>query len=157
MTTDTPENFDTNAEAADEQRIAETNVRPINGGKKTIAAQIMAAPAAAMTATPEVQIQRCLDILPGLVGGIDAAIKDQTGKHQPFVLLIFAEGTALHSANFGASESQEAVIELAQRWDTDRGLAQMVSDEQGNPVVGDTPLEVADTPAANDPPDHVTH
>lgn len=110
---------------------------------------IMADPAAASTAaTPEVMVQRILTALPGLVGAIDNAIRDQTGKYQPFVLLIFAEGTALHSANFDPQVAQKAVIELAQRWDTG---------DEAVLVDGDTPAE--DIPrASNDGgPADVTH
>ena len=103
------------------------------------AAAIMANPAAAAHVatlpTPEVLIQRTLEALPGLVGAIDHAIRDQTGKHQPFVLLIFAEGTALHSANFDPKVAQKAVIELAGRWDL--GDEAVVVD--GDTPVGDIP------------------
>lgn len=127
---DTAENFDTNAEAAAEQKVADQQAAAPNGHingsaapatAKSIAAAIMSNPAAASVAatvaTPMVIVLRTLEILPGLVGALDSAIKDQTGKHQPFVLLIFAEGTALHSANFAPEVAKNAVIELAKRWD----------------------------------------
>lgn len=133
----------------------------INGhGKQSAAAAIMGNPAAAAHVatlpTPEVLIQRTLEALPGLVGAIDHAIRDQTGKHQPFVLLIFAEGTALHSANFDPKVAQKAVIELAARWDT--GDEAVVVD--GNTPPGDIPRAGGDEPgpAANDSGEpHVTH
>lgn len=110
---DTPENA--NADAASEQETASSNVVPISG---TAAKAIMGDPAAAagMNVSPEVLVQRVLTALPGLVGAIDYAIKDQTGKHQPFVLLVFAEGTALHSANFAPEAAKLAVMELVQHW-----------------------------------------
>ena len=163
---DTAENFDTNAEADNEQRIADQQEAAgktghINGHKQSAAAAIMGDPAAAAHAaalpTPEVLIQRTLGALPGLVGAIDHAIKDQTGKHQPFVLLIFAEGTALHSANFNPKVAQKAVIELAQRWDT--GDEAVVVN--GNTPAGDIPRAAGPAEpgaAVNDSGEpHVTH
>lgn len=107
--------LDSSHEAPPEEA-AEGQVPVINGHGKNAAQQIMGNPAAPAAPTPEVLVQRTLAALPGLVGAIDHALKDQTGKHQPFVLLIFAEGTALHSANFQPDVAKKAVIELAQRW-----------------------------------------
>ena len=131
----------------------DSSVPVINGrGAQSAAQAIMGNPAAAAHVatlpTPEVLIQRVLEALPGLVGGIDYAIRDQTGKHQPFVLLIFAEGTALHSANFDPRVAQKAVIELAGRWD------------QGDEAVvvnADTPAGDIPKESAADGEPHVTH
>lgn len=90
---------------------------------------IVSAPAG----TPAV-VMKVLDALPGLVGGIDIAIKDRTGKHMPFVLLIFAEGSALHSANFDPKVAQQAVIELAGRWEVDAQAAKLVGAQEGEPT-----------------------
>jgi hypothetical protein len=64
------------------------------------------------------RIKHVVDQLPGLVGAIDHALHDQVGRSFPFVLLIFAEDVALHSANFQPDVARNAVIELAQRWDS---------------------------------------
>lgn len=132
------------------EEAAEGQVPVINGHGKTAAQQIMDNPAvaagAAQIATPEVLVQRTLAALPGLVGAIDHAIKDQTGKHQPFVLLVFAEGTAMHSANFQPEVAKAAVIELAQRWGT--------GEEAHLVPPGD---EAAAGDAAVDKPGNVTH
>jgi hypothetical protein len=176
---DTAENFDTNAEAASEQQIAEQQTPhclQINGndapvaqfaeelaaaGKASPAAAIMGDPAAAAglvaKPTPEVQIKRTLDCLPGLVGAIDHAIKDQTGKHQPFVLMIFAEGTALHAANFDAKVAQNAVIELASRWDTGADEAQCVQPDGTTVPVNALPDSDAGSDSDAGNPSGVTH
>lgn len=140
---------------ADDQ--PDTQVPVINGHGAAAAIMVNPAQAAGLTAapTPEVLIQRTLEALPGLVGAIDHAIKDQTSKHQPFVLLIFAEGTALHSANFDPKVAQKAIIELAARWDTG---------DEAHVVDANTPA--GEIPSSNPPPDaaandggepHVTH
>lgn len=65
------------------------------------------------------EVKRTLDALPGLVGAIDRAIFDQTGKKQPFVLLIFANGGALHATNVHPPiQAIEAVKQLAAAWET---------------------------------------
>ena len=90
------------------------------------AQQIMADPAAAVDAR-DAKIKRVLDALPGLVGGVDNAFRDQTGEHHPFVLLVFAEGVALHAANFDPVQARMAVIQVATRWDEDAETGQVVS------------------------------
>jgi hypothetical protein len=64
-------------------------------------------------------IAKILDALPGMVGGIDRAIFDVSGKKLPFVLLIFGENGAMHATNVTpASNAIKAVKELAAVWDT---------------------------------------
>jgi hypothetical protein len=64
------------------------------------------------------EVKRTLDALPGLVGAIDRAIFDQTGLKQPFVLLIFANGGALHATNVHPPvQAIEAIKQLAAAWD----------------------------------------
>jgi hypothetical protein len=60
-----------------------------------------------------VETQKMLDALPGLVGAIDRAIVDQTGKKFPFVLLVFGNGAALHATNIDAKVALSAVQEFA--------------------------------------------
>lgn len=60
-----------------------------------------------------IENQKILDALPGLVGGLDRALFDVSGRAQPFVVLIFAEGQAMHAANFGAREAMDAVKTFA--------------------------------------------
>jgi len=62
-----------------------------------------------------------LDSLPGLVGAIDKAILDTTGRRMPIALLVFAEGAGMHASNFGAAETVKAVKELVMQWEKDRG------------------------------------
>ena len=65
------------------------------------------------------EVKRTLDALPGLVGALDRAIFDQTGKKQPFVLLIFANGGALHATNIHPpAQAIDAVKQLAAVWDS---------------------------------------
>jgi hypothetical protein len=40
-----------------------------------------------------------LDALPGMVGGLDRAIFDTTGKKMPFMLVVFNNGGAMHATN----------------------------------------------------------
>lgn len=63
-------------------------------------------------------VQKTLDALPGLVGAIDRAIFDQSGKKQPFVLLIFANGGAMHATNIHPPvDAVTAIKQLAAQWD----------------------------------------
>jgi hypothetical protein len=65
-----------------------------------------------------VDVQKTLDALPGLVGAIDRAIFDQSGKKQPFVLLIFASGGAMHATNIHPpADAVKAIKDLAAHWD----------------------------------------
>ena len=59
------------------------------------------------TAAPA--IQRLIDVMPGLIGGIDMAINDQVGKPMPFVLVVFEGNTAAHATNFDAKLAMEAL------------------------------------------------
>lgn len=54
-------------------------------------------------------IQRLIDVMPGLIGGIDMAINDQVGKPMPFVLVVFDGKTAAHATNFDAKLAMEAL------------------------------------------------
>lgn len=67
-----------------------------------------------------VAIQKLLDELPAMVGGIDHAIRDVSGKHMPFVLLVFGENGVLHATNMTpAAQAVVAIKELAAKWETD--------------------------------------
>ena len=121
-TKDTAEKADTS-----EQKTVDTTVSAV--ARAIMDNPAASAAAAAGLATPEVQVRRVLDALPGLVGAIDHAIKDETGKHQPFALIIFAEGTVMHAANFTPKAAQAALIELAKRWETGQDEAQLVTPE----------------------------
>lgn len=66
-----------------------------------------------------------LDALPGMIGAIDQAVKDVSGIRQPFVLLVFVEGGAVHATNMNpASQAVAAVKNLAAQWDTAEGQPQ---------------------------------
>lgn len=52
--------------------------------------------------------QALLDQLPGLVGAIDNAIKDTSGKHMAFMLLVFADEAVLHATNADPAIAQDA-------------------------------------------------
>ena len=58
---------------------------------------------------PAKAIQRLIDVMPGLIGGIDMAINDQVGKPMPFVLVVFEGNTAAHATNFDAKLAMEAL------------------------------------------------
>lgn len=62
-----------------------------------------------------VATQKLLDSLPGLIGAIDTAIKDQTGQPFPFVLLVFGNGSAMHATNIDAKIAIGAVQEFARQ------------------------------------------
>ena len=49
-------------------------------------------------------MQRLVAAMPGLVGGLDSAIKDQTGEFMPVMLLVFSSGTAAYISNFNPEE-----------------------------------------------------
>ena len=55
-----------------------------------------------------------LDALPGMVGGLDRAIFDTTGKKMPFMLVVFNNGGAMHATNIQpVSDAFRALKELA--------------------------------------------
>lgn len=61
---------------------------------------------------------RVLDALPGLIGALDRLLREVTGQKLPFVLLVFAEGGAMHATNIQpASQAVAAIKELAAHWD----------------------------------------
>lgn len=71
-----------------------------------------------------VAVAKLLDALPGIVGGIDRAIFDQSGVKAPFVLLVFTNGGALHATNITpASLAVQAVKDLAKHWDDGADIA----------------------------------
>lgn len=53
---------------------------------------------------PVPEIQRVMDSMPGLIGGIDHALIDYVGKPVPFVLVLFSGTTAVHATNMGSGE-----------------------------------------------------
>jgi hypothetical protein len=70
--------------------------------------------------TPEqpYEVAKLLDGLPGMIGAIDQAVIDTTGKRLPFVLLVFPEKGAVHATNIHpASEAVNAVKQLAAQWE----------------------------------------
>lgn len=70
-----------------------------------------------------------LDALPGMIGAIDQAVHDVSGIRQPFVLLVFVEGGAVHATNMSpASQAVAAVKSLAAQWGTDEGQPQPAGD-----------------------------
>jgi hypothetical protein len=69
--------------------------------------------------TPEQppEVAAMLDALPGLVGAIDAAIKDTVGKPLAFALLVFPGQGALHATNISpAADAITAIKQLAHEW-----------------------------------------
>jgi hypothetical protein len=61
---------------------------------------------------------RVLDALPSLIGALDRLLREVTGQKLPFVLLVFAEGGAMHATNIQpASQAVAAIKELAAQWD----------------------------------------
>jgi hypothetical protein len=62
-------------------------------------------------------VAKLLDALPGLIGAIDRAVFDKSGRQMPFVLLVFADGSAMHATNFNAADAVKAIKELAKHWD----------------------------------------
>jgi hypothetical protein len=59
-------------------------------------------------------ILRLIDVMPGLIGGLDAAIHDRVGKPMPFVLIVFEGKTAAHATNFAdAAYAMECVRNFA--------------------------------------------
>lgn len=71
--------------------------------------------------TPEQppETAKLLDSLPGMIGAIDQAVLETSGKRFPFVLLVFAGGGALHATNMiPASGAVSAIRQLAAQWDT---------------------------------------
>lgn len=59
-------------------------------------------------------VAKLLDALPGMVGGIDRAIFDASGKKLPFMLVVFGEGGAMHATNVTpAADAFRALKQLA--------------------------------------------
>jgi len=72
-----------------------------------------------------VAVAKVLDALPGIVGGLDSMLRDLCGQKMPFVLLVFAQGGAMHATNIvPASQAIEAVKQLAEQWDVELPQAQ---------------------------------
>lgn len=64
------------------------------------------------------EVAKMLDALPGLIGAIDQAVVDASGKRQPFVLLVFVDGGAVHATNMEpAQQAYDAIRRLAHEWD----------------------------------------
>lgn len=81
-------------------------------------AEAEAAQLATDTTPHTTAVAKLLDALPGLVGGIDRAIIEKTGIKAPFVLVLFAEGSAMHATNITPpQQAQAAIIELARAWE----------------------------------------
>lgn len=103
------------------------NVAPISDAQRSDAARIMDNPAAAAEqssglTSPHISdpgVAKLLDQMPGLVGAIDAAVKDTAGKPLGFMLIVFAPGTALHATNCNPQHAQAAVTELVKSWEQD--------------------------------------
>lgn len=60
-----------------------------------------------------VETAKLLDALPGLVGAIDTAIVDRSGKKFPFVLLVFGNDAAMHATNMDAKVAMACVQQFA--------------------------------------------
>lgn len=73
--------------------------------------------AACAPATVPALTAKILDQLPGLIGATDNAIFAVTKERMPFVLVIFAEGQALHSTNMDPSVAARGIKALAEGWD----------------------------------------
>lgn len=58
-------------------------------------------------------IAKLLDALPGFIGGLDHAIRDQIGQPMPFVLLIFSGNNVAHAQNFDAKAANAMVKAFA--------------------------------------------
>jgi hypothetical protein len=66
------------------------------------------------------EVAKVLDALPGLIGAIDRALIDESGKKWPFVLLVFAPNGAMHATNINpASLGVEAVKTVVKAWETE--------------------------------------
>ena len=70
-------------------------------------------PISGESTAPVPAIQRLIDVMPGLIGGLDMAISDQVGKPMPFVLIVFEGKTAAHATNFDARLAMEALQSFA--------------------------------------------
>lgn len=80
--------------------------------------------------TPE-QVQLVLNILPGLIGAIDEAVRDQTGVRTglPFCLVIFAaQGAAIHASNFNPAAAKKALIDFGESLKTAQPQAEAAND-----------------------------
>lgn len=103
-----------------------------NDTNENTAKQIMDNPAAAageaaapILTSPHITdpgTAKLLNELPGLVGAIDSAIKETSGKNHAFMLMIFTPGTALHCTNAHPQQVQAAVVELVEKWKEDPAL-----------------------------------
>lgn len=75
-------------------------------------------PTSSVSAEQPAHVAKLLDALPGLVGAIDQAVLDKSGRRLPFVLLVFAGNGALHATNIQpAARAIAAVKDLAAHWD----------------------------------------
>jgi hypothetical protein len=72
------------------------------------------------TAVKPVDTKKILDALPGLIGGIDGAIRDiaQTKTPVGFVLIIVANGQAMYCTNGDPEMAKNCIKELAKVIDT---------------------------------------
>lgn len=147
-----PRDLDSSCETPPEESADEQHIAALEAGSATLvprpeddhkavsqraAKDIMADPAAAAgvpaqpaflqapPGTPE-RVQQVLNILPGLIGGIDEAIRDQTGVRTgiPFCLVIFAaDNHALHAANFNPAAAKTAMIDFGESLKSQQPLA----------------------------------
>lgn len=62
-------------------------------------------------------VAKLLDSLPGLVGALDKAIMDTTGRRMPFAVLVFADGAGMHASNFNAADTVKAIKDLVEAWE----------------------------------------
>lgn len=100
-----------------------SNVIPLTAAKA-----IMDDPAAAAGAVPpaivspqisDPGVAKLLNDLPGLVGAIDAAIKDTVGRPLGFMLLVFPDtegGTSLHATNADFARAQACTEAVVRGW-----------------------------------------
>jgi hypothetical protein len=66
---------------------------------------------------PPTEIQKVIDAMPGIVGGLDAALVDHVGAPVPFVIIMFVGKTAAHATNFDPKIAMDLTREFAAKLD----------------------------------------
>lgn len=62
-------------------------------------------------ADPEENAAHVIDMLPGLIGALDEAIKDRIGERMPFVLVVFGGDAGFHATNLPTGgEAKRALV-----------------------------------------------
>ena len=81
----------------------EDEVRVINGAEPEVAPAVTPEDAALYQTA-------ILEALPGLIGGIDQALREQMGHPVAFVLMTFGKGGAAYSTNVSDVASMQAAV-----------------------------------------------